>query len=119
MPIFHNALGATLAAVFFVIFVWGTVAWIRNRDPGRWFWGLLGVGQAMIGLQVLAGGILLLMGHRRPWLHYSYGLFAVLVLIVAHRLSRKYTGVAWAVFAVAGLVVTGLLGRAYMTGVGM
>ena len=57
-----------------------------------------------------------LSGARRPWLHYSYGIFPVLVLAVAHRISKKYQGIEWAVFAVAAFVIVGLLVRAYMTG---
>ena len=116
MPAFHKALGRGLVAVFLVLFLWGTLFWILNRDPGRLFWGLLAVGQVALGVQALAGGTLLLTGHRRPWLHYSYGIFPVLVLVVAHRVSKRFQGIEWAVFAVAALVIFGLLLRAYMTG---
>jgi hypothetical protein len=116
MPAFHKALGLGLIAVFLALFLWGSLFWILNRDPGRLFWGLLAVGQVALGVQILAGGTLFLMGHRRPWLHYSYGIFPVLVLAVAHRISKKYQGIEWAVFAVAAFVIVGLLVRAYMTG---
>ena len=124
MPIFHKLLGGTIVALFFVLFVWGTIFWIRNKDPGRFFWNLLAAGQVALGLQLLVGAFLFLTGHRPPaqpfrWLHYSYGGFALLVLIVAHRLTKKFEGVEWAVFAVASFFVFGLLTRAYMTGVGM
>jgi hypothetical protein len=68
-------------------------------------------------VQILFGVILLAMGKHRIWLHYSYGLFSVLVLYAAHRISKKFEGVEWAVFAVASAVVFGLLLRAYMTGI--
>lgn len=119
MPTFHKLVGGALIAAFFVLFVWGTLFWIRNKDPGPGFWGLLAVGQVAIGIQVVAGIILLAMGNRRPWLHYSYGGFAVLVLYVAHRVAKKFVGVEWAVFGIASLFVTGLLIRGYMTGIGM
>ncbi len=118
MPTFHKYLGESLAGIFLLLFLWGTLFWIRNRDPGRYFWALLGLGQVLIGIQVLFGVTLLLTHHRRPWLHYSYGLFPILVLYFAHRLSKtKFKGVEWAVFAVASAFVFGLLLRAYMTGV--
>ncbi|GAC1362514.1 MAG: hypothetical protein NVSMB32_02930 [Actinomycetota bacterium] len=124
MPIFHKFLGAAIVLLFFVLFVWGTLYWIRNRDPGRFFWGLLAVGQVALGVQLLAGITLYLLGSRPPqqafrWLHYSYGAFALLVLFLAHRISKKFEGVEWAVFAVASFVVFGLLVRAYMTGAGI
>jgi hypothetical protein len=116
MPTFHKFLGGSVAAIFLALFVWGTIFWILNKNPGRYFWGLLGLGQVLLGLQVLAGVILLAMGRSRIWLHYSYGLFSLLVLYTAHRISKKFEGVEWAVFAVASVVVFGLLVRAYMTG---
>jgi hypothetical protein len=117
MPTLHKYVGESTAAVFLILFVWGTIQWIRNKNPGRYFWGLLGLGQVLLGMQVLFGVILLAMGKSRVWLHYSYGLFAVLVLYAAHRISKKFEGVEWAVFAVASAIVFGLLLRAYMTGI--
>lgn len=117
MPTFHKYLGESIAAIFLIIFLWGTVFWIRNKNPGRYFWGLLGLGQVLLGVQILFGVTLLLTHHSRPWLHYSYGLFPVLVLYAAHRISKRFEGVEWAVFAVASFIIVGLLVRAYMTGI--
>ncbi len=122
MPTFHEILGGSIVGIFFVIFVWGTLFWIRNRDPGRYFWGLLGIGQAILGLEAVVGLILYFItkpANRPQWLHYSYGGFAILILIIAHRVAKRYEGIEWAVFAVASLFVTGLLVRGYMTGIGM
>lgn len=118
MRFFHQYLGIGLIAVFAAIGIWGLVAWFRNRDPGRGFWGLLVAAQVGIGIQLVAGAILFSLGGRRPWLHYAYGLFPILVLIVAHRMSRKLPGLEWAAFAIAGLVSSGLLLRGYVTGLG-
>jgi hypothetical protein len=117
MPTFHKYLGESIAAIFLILFVWGTIFWIRNKNPGTYFWGLLGLGQVLLGVQILFGVILLAMGKHRIWLHYSYGLFSVFVLYAAHRISKRFEGVEWAVFAVASAVVLGLLLRAYMTGI--
>ena len=117
MPTFHKYLGESIAAIFLVLFVWGTIQWIRNKNPGRYFWGLLGLGQVLLGEQILFGVILLATGKSKALLHYSYGLFAVLVLYAAHRISKKLEGVEWAVFAVASAVIFGLLVRAYQTGI--
>jgi hypothetical protein len=128
MPTFHKLVGGSTVVVFFVVFCWGTLFWIRNRDPGKYFWGLLGLGQVMLGLQAVLGVILFLTtstpkknAQLSPpqWLHYSYGGFAILILFLAHRIAKRFEGIEWAVFAVAALFVTGLLIRGYMTGVGM
>jgi hypothetical protein len=116
MPTLHKYVGESTAAVFLILFVWGTVFWIRNLNPGKDFWGLLGLGQVLLGVQILFGLILLAMGRSKELLHYSYGLFPVLVLYAAHRISKKFEGVEWAVFAVASAIVFGLLLRAYQTG---
>jgi hypothetical protein len=117
MPTLHKYVGESTAAVFLILFVWGTIQWIRNKNPGRYFWGLLGLGQVLLGVQILFGVTLLAMGKSKELLHYSYGLFPVLVLYAAHRISKKFEGVEWAVFAVASAVIFGLLLRAYMTGI--
>lgn len=119
MPTFHKFLGGSIILLFFVLFAWGTGSWIRNKNPGPKFWGLLAIGQVCLGIQILVGATLYLMGNRRVWLHYSYGLFALLVLYAAHRIAKKFEGVEWAVFGVASFFVVGLLVRAYMTGIGM
>jgi Ca2+/Na+ antiporter len=96
MPTFHKYLGESIAAIFLILFVWGTIFWIRNKNPGTYFWGLLGLGQVLLGVQILFGVILLAMGKHRIWLHYSYGLFSVFVLYAAHRISKRFEGVEWA-----------------------
>jgi hypothetical protein len=63
--------------------------------------------------------VLLAMGGSQSLLHYAYGIFPALVLIVAHRFSKRFPGIEWAVFALAGLVIFGLLLRGYMTGIGV
>lgn len=116
MQLFHQYLGIGLTAVFAAIGIWGIGAWLRNRDPGRAFWGLLAGAQVGIGIQFIAGAVLFAMGGRRPWLHYAYGLFPILLLIVAHRMSRRLPGLEWVGFSIACLISSGLLLRAYLTG---
>lgn len=115
----HSWIGLALVALFLLIGLVGLFFWIRNTDPGVWFWRMVAAGQVGIGLQAITGIVLLAAGGRRPWLHYAYGVFPALVLVVAHRLSRRFAGIEWAVFALAGLVSFGLLLRGYMTGLGV
>lgn len=118
MPTLHAYFGLALVAVFLVLGVWGLISWFRNRHPGEWFWRTLAVGQVGLGIQLIVGLILFVLGRRRSLLHYAYGIFPILVLVIAHRYSKRLEGLEWAVFAFAGFVNFGLLLRAYMTGMG-
>lgn len=116
MVFVHGWFGLGLVALFLLIGLTGILFWVRNRDPGGWIWKLLAAAQAGLVLQALIGILLIALGGRRSWLHYAYGVFPFLVLWVAHRFSKRYAGLEWVVFALAGLVIFGLLLRGYMTG---
>lgn len=122
MTFFHRWFGLALAVAFLALGVWGIVAWARDRDPGARFWKLLAAAQAGVAVQAIGGVLVFALGGPRGsgmhWLHYAYGAFPAVVLIAAHRLSRRFEGLAWAVFAFAGLICFGLLLRGYMTGFG-
>lgn len=119
MDAIHRWLGLSLIVFFLAIGVSGIFYWIRNKDPGGWFWVVLSAGQVGLALMAASGAVLLAMGGSRNWLHYAYGIFPALVLLVAHLFSKRFPGVEWAAFALAGLVVFGLLLRGYMTGIGV
>lgn len=100
------------------------VGLIRNKAPGNWFWTLVGAVQVVLGLQVLVGGILYLMGNRPvtsgpEWLHYVYGgLFPAALLVLAHRLGKRFEDIPWVVFGIVSFVCFGLTFRALQTGLG-
>jgi hypothetical protein len=82
---FHVALGSALIAVNLAAGLWGAWGWWRRRHaPG--FWPLLRVGQALVILQALDGGILLALGHDLPELHLIYGLVPIGVSFLAEQL---------------------------------
>lgn len=112
----HQVVGLILAGIFLAISVAGLICWIANRDPGTWFWRLLAAGQTGLGLQVLVGTIVLLTLGNRSVLHYMYGGFPILVLLFAHRASKRLQGLEWAAFAAASFFIFGLQLRGYMTG---
>ena len=123
MSRFQLYLGYSIPIGFTLIALLSLVSFFRNREPGGFFWNLLGALQAIIGLQVVLGAILFLSGleppTETPWLHYAYGgLFPAFVLVVAHRTARKHTGAAWVIFGFASVVNAGLTVRALMTGLG-
>jgi hypothetical protein len=75
--------------------------------------------QVGVGIQILLGIAMLLTQEGRPeWVHYAYGIFPVLTLVVAHVYSKKTKGLEWVAFAIVGLVNFALMYRGYMTGQG-
>ena len=127
MPEVHKYVGFLVEAVFTVGWVWGLVALIRRREPGRGFWTWLVVAQAIAGIQAAIGLILLLLGYRPDtWLHYVYGFGPIVVFLLAHQMAREVRAgepggrlsQPWVVFAAAAFICFGLAGRALMTGLG-
>lgn len=116
MSLFHRSVGLTIAVSFGLLCVWGLSCWIRNKNPSQWFWRLLGLGQAGLALQVLFGMVLFVTSGGQHWLHYAYGAFPIVVLIFAHRSSKRLEGLEWAAFAFASLFIFGLQMRGLMTG---
>jgi hypothetical protein len=127
MPEVHKYVGFLVEAVFTVGWVWGLVALIRRREPGRGFWTWLVVAQVIAGIQAAIGLILLLLGYRPDtWLHYVYGFGPIVVFLLAHQMAREVRAgepggrlsQPWVVFAAAAFICFGLAGRALMTGLG-
>lgn len=116
----HTVVGALIVAGWLVMWASGAVAFLVKREPGRWFWALLGVLQLLLGVQLVAGIVLLVAGHRPDtWRHYVYGVIGpVIVLVIAHVLGRDMADEedTWKVFAAASFIVFGLTGMALATG---
>jgi hypothetical protein len=120
VPELHKWIGFAVVAVFAVLFLWGIGAKLLKRGPGDWFWRWLVLVQVLVVVQTIAGVILYLSGYRADTLlHYAYGLFPILVLIVAHVLARGMEREPWIPFAWAGFFCFGLTLRALMTGLGI
>jgi hypothetical protein len=118
----HLGIGSAVVAGWLVMFLFGLAAWVLRREPNRLFWRLLAALQALLGLQLIAGLILLGMGRRAGLLHYLYGVvFPAIVLVVAHVLGRGMANEEdiWKIFAVASFVIFGLTLRALTTGLGL
>lgn len=82
----HLVLGLAVTAVFAVVAVLGAWHWYRFQ-PSRLFWSLLRAGQVLLVLEVLAGGLLLLIGRNvGDDLHLLYGILPLVVSFVAEQL---------------------------------
>jgi hypothetical protein len=123
MPSIHKFIGFAIVAGWGVLFLWGTAAWVRRGEPGAMFWRLLAALQVLMGIQLVAGVILLATGHHLPsLLHLGYGVvFPVVGLVVAHVMARSLEDDfdAHKIFTVAAFVVFGLTLRALTTGLGL
>jgi heme A synthase len=115
----HKYVGFFVVGVFTVGWVWGLVAWVRKRGPGERFWVWVTVAQIVAGAQALIGVTLFLIGKRAPTLlHYAYGIFPILALVIAHVVARRpdFRDRAWVPFAWVAFICFGLTLRAVMTG---
>lgn len=65
--------------------LWGAWCWYRVRSS-RLFWQLLRAGQGVVLVEIVLGGVLVLMGRHEPSLHLVYGLVPLLVSFVAEQL---------------------------------
>jgi hypothetical protein len=121
MARFHTIEGFAIVAGWGLLFLFGIGLFITRRDANRVYWGLLTVLQVLLGVQVLAGLVLLLNGGRQPLLHYLYGaVFPALVIGVCHVLTRGLEKPPYHLFFTIGaFFVFGLTARALMTGLGI
>lgn len=119
----HLYVGYGIPFGFLALALWSLISLIIKREPAGGYWSLLGVLQAIIGIQFVFGAALFLVGRRPPgaggpvWLHYVYGaFFPALVLLVAHLRARKVPAAPWLIFGFAALICFGLTFRALQTG---
>jgi hypothetical protein len=99
----HITLGVAVVAVNLAAGAWGGWAWWREL-PAPGFWPLLRTGQALVAVEAVLGGALILAGEELPRLHLVYGLTPLAVAFFAEQLR--------AVAAQAELDRRGLEGRA-------
>jgi hypothetical protein len=79
----HLVLGIAVVALNLLAGAWGGIAWLQQR-PSVSFWYMLRAAQVAVVLQVLDGGILVLLGEEATGaLHYVYGLAPLLVSLLA------------------------------------
>lgn len=114
----HRVVAYAIPVTFGLLFLAAAWVYVRNREPGRVFWGVLAAAQGLLVLQLLVGLGLLAYG-REPnhTLHYVYGAgFPLVVLVVAHTQARKRPGLEAALFGVAAFLCAFSAWRAWVTG---
>jgi hypothetical protein len=82
----HIVVGCLALGLNLLAFVFGAVAWLRKR-PSPSFWWLLRGGQAMVVVEAVLGGVLLLMGRKASDLHLLYGVLPLVVALLAEQLK--------------------------------
>jgi hypothetical protein len=117
----HKYIGFAVVGGWFALMAWAGVAALLKREPNRSYWWLLGILQAILLIQIIAG-LILWISHPVPaFLHPFYGaVFPAVVLVIAHVFARGLDEEKdrWKVFGWASLFVFGLTLRALMTGFG-
>ena len=85
MTALHIVLGVGVVVVNLAAGLLGAWSWHRDRYS-RAFWPLLRAGQALVVIEVVQGGVLLLLGEELPRLHLIYGLVPLGVAFIAEQL---------------------------------
>lgn len=130
MPRIHEVFAYVVIGVFTVGWVWGLGVLVLRREPGERFWNWVMVEQVVAGLQAALGVLLLIAGYRPDTsLHYVYGIGPLVILGIAHLMSREVSGgraaggsrwsQPWVIFSGAAFICFGLSLRALMTGLGI
>jgi hypothetical protein len=121
----HVYVAFSIPAGFAVLVLVSAFSYFRNREVPAWYWTILGILQAVLGVQLLIGLYLFATGARPQsngpsWLHYVYGAgFPMLVLVIAHVQARKRPGVEALIFGIAAFLCTFATIRALQTGLGI
>jgi hypothetical protein len=116
----HRIIGFSIAGGWALLLLAGLTVAVRKRDAGRLYWGLLLLLEVALGVQVLAGLVVLAAGGRPPLLHYLYGaVVPALLLVEAHLLTPRLKELpSYLLFTIAAAVNLLLTARALQTGLG-
>jgi hypothetical protein len=82
----HEAAGWVLIGVNALAALAGAAGWWLGLEVSRIFWPLLRLGQLLVLVEAIDGGVLVLEGKDLPNLHLIYGLVPLAVSFVAEQL---------------------------------
>jgi len=85
MSTVHAVIGILVVTLNGAAGLWGAYLWARSEAQPA-FWTFLRVGQAVLVVQVLLGGLLLALGNEPPSLHILYGALPLAIVFVAEQL---------------------------------
>jgi len=121
-------LGFAVIGSWLIVCFWSLALRFTKYEETPTFWKAVSVAQVLLGVQWLVGLVLLLIG-RLPGpagnqglgtllFHLSYAVFSPLVVVfLAHKWARDGRWNPHSIFAFTGLVIFGLLFRAYQVGI--
>jgi hypothetical protein len=81
----HLVVGVLAISLNAAAGLYGAWCWWRVRTS-VWFWRILRAGQGVVILQVLLGGVLVILGHKPSGLHVLYGVLPLLISLIAEQL---------------------------------
>ena len=81
----HIVVGILAITLMALAGIFGAWRWWRV-EPTVWFWRLLRLAQAVVIVEVVLGGVLILIGHKSPGLHTLYGVLPLVVSLIAEQL---------------------------------
>lgn len=84
MTLVHVVIGVAALALNAIAALIGAWCWRRSRSSAA-FWRVLRAAQAAVVLELVLGGVLVLIGRKADSLHYIYGVLPVLVSVLAEQ----------------------------------
>ena len=114
----HGALANTVLYYFILLAVWGSFRFIRKQGVDSAFWGAIVIAEILLGVQFLLGGYMWIIGLRPARsVHLLYGLFSLLAIPGMFMYTKgRSERPEMLMYAVAALVMIGVLLRAMFTG---
>ena len=115
----HERLSYTTLYFMVALGVWGLWNALRGAGMTPSYWGGIVIGQLLIMFEALLGVSLLVGGAvpTRGWLHYLYGVAAVVAIPSAFAFTRgRSTRYESLIYAVIALFLAGVTMRARLTG---
>jgi len=115
----HNRLSVTVLLFMIALGVWGLWNFLRGEGMTGSYWGGLAIGEGLMIVQGVLGGVLYLLGGApsRGILHVLYGVVTLIAIPGAFAFTRgRSTRYETLIYAVVALFLAGVSVRARLTG---
>jgi hypothetical protein len=116
--LFHERLATTVMLFMGAVGLWGLFSFARGEVLSGSISGALAIGQVLVIIQALMGGILFINGDRAPSsVHYLYGITAVIITpFVWSYVKERHPRQALLFYSLTALFIFGLAIRGMQTG---